>query len=469
MSCQIMKPLLSYFKPFLLLGFIGINCVFAQPVKIENPPVKQKFDQVMVASFDRNGPGGVLLVAKHGTVIYQNAIGKANVELDVPLSPANVFRVGSLTKQFTAVAILQLMEKGRLELNDDITKFIPDYPTHGNHVSIANLLSHTSGIKDYTDIKGLSPDIRRRKSTVTEIISLFKDEPMDFTPGAEFRYSNSNYILLGYIIEKLSGKSYEQYIKEHIFTPLDMSHAYYDSPEKTIPNRLTGYVQRQGDTVVNADYFDPSNAYAAGALVMTAEDLFKWHMGLYRYTILKKENLEKAFTPFKLNNGQLTKYGFGWELDSLSGSPAIQHSGSINGFSAYEIYLPKEDVFVVCLSNRMNISTGGPAAIAASIAADKPNVKEIQLSKAQMTAYIGFYKFKLDQPTKNQVFIKNGKLYLQQVGAPHPWEMHFTKSTEFYMYEVFPNNHVFAFDNAGKVTGFVIHAANYVSIITKVE
>ena len=443
--------------------------LFALLLAVLNNALAQKFDQLMAAEFNSDGLGGVLLVAKGDKIIYQKAIGKGNMELNIPLSTDNVFRIGSITKQFTAVAILQLMEKGLLQLDDDITKFIPDYPVNGYHISVANLLSHTSGIKDMGDIQNLSPDLRRRKNSPADLVSLLRDQPFEFPPGTAFKYSNSNYILLGYIIERLSGLSYEQYIREHIFVPLGMTHAYYDSPEKIIPNRVTGYMQRQGDTVINAEYLDPTYAYAAGALVMTVEDLFKWHLGLYRYSILKKESLAKAVTPFVLNDGQKTKYGFGWDLDSLDGSAAIQHSGSINGFSAYEIYLPKENIFVACFSNRMNISTGQAATLAASIVANLPAVRDIQLSQEQMSRYIGTYKFKLDQPQSSSIYIKDNKLYSYQKGASHPWELHFISPTQFYFYEVFPNIHIFSFDSSGKVTGFVIHAPEYTSTITKIK
>jgi CubicO group peptidase (beta-lactamase class C family) len=441
----------------------------AQFPRKEDRGLGQKLDEVMASGFNKDGLGGVLLVAKHDTIIYENAVGKANMELDIPLSTTNVFRVGSITKQFTAVAILQLMEKGQLQLDDDITRFIPEYPNHGNHISVANLLSHTSGIRNYTGIPGSNPDVRRRKVSATDIIALFKDQPMEFAPGTAYKYSNSNYIVLGYIIEKLSGQTYEQYLQDHIFKPFGMAHSCVDSPERIIPGRVTGYVQKGGNMVVNADYLDPSFAFAAGALATTAEDLFKWHLGLRRYTILNKESLTKALTPFTLKDGQQIKYGFGWALDSLDGSAAIQHGGSINGFSAYELYLPKEEIFVACLSNGANINTEGPAALAAAIAAGKPAIQEIQLSEEQMACYTGHYKFKLDQPSVTTIFEKDHKLYLQNPGAPLPWQMHFTKPTEFYLYEVFPNNHVFSFDGSGKVTAYVVHAPNYTSTITRVE
>src|SRR3569833_1776553 len=361
------------------------------------------------------------------------------------------------------------MEKGLLQLDDDVTKFIPDYPVHGYHISVANLLSHTSGIKDYTELPDIGPDFSRVKHSVTDLISRFKDQPKEIEPGTAFKYSNSNYILLGYIIEKLSRQTNEQYINEHIFVPLGMTHSYYDSAEKVIPGRVPGYVSGGQNPAVNAGYLDPSNAYGAGALLMTTGDLFKWHQGLYRYLIVKKEDLAKAMPPFTLKNRVKTKYGFGWEIDSLGGSISIQHSGSINGFSAYELYLPKEDVFVACFSNQMYISTGDPARLVASITGGLSNTRDIALTDAQMTRYVGIFKFKLDQPSTTTIIKKEGKLFLMQSGAPTAWEMHFTKPTEFYCYEVFPNNHVFQFDGSGKVTSFVIHAPNYTSTITRIE
>jgi len=463
-----MKHLLFFLPAFLLADFIFEPGASAQSPKIENKILSQRLDKVMTATFNKDGLGGILLAAKQGKVVYEKAVGKANLELDVPLSTDNVYRIGSITKQFTSVAILQLMEKGKLQLDDDITKFIPDYPVHGYHISIANLLSHTSGIKDYTEIKDMSPDVFRRKDSVTDVIRLFKDQPMEFEPGTAFKYSNSNYVLLGYIIEKLTGQTYEQYITEHIFVPLGMIHSFYDSPEKVIPGRLPGYMATGGNGAVNADYLDPSNAYAAGALLMTAADLFKWHQGLFQYTILKKEDLVKATTPFTLKNGKKTKYGFGWEIDSLSGSATIEHSGSINGFSAFELYLPNEDIFVACFANHMNISTQNPAALAASIIAGKSTVKDISLTQQQMARYKGTYKFKLDQPQSSKIFEKDGKLYSQS-GASRAWELHFITPTEFYFDEVYPNIHVFSIDNSGKVTGFVVHAPQYTSTITKTE
>ena len=409
----------AFFLCIFLIFLVGQSDISAQSFSNSDKTAADRIDKIVSAYFNKDGLGGVILVTNHGKVIYEKAVGKANVELNVPLSNEDVFRIGSLTKQFTALAILQLMEKGVLSLDDDITEFIPDYPTHGNHIAVRNLLSHTSGIKDYTEIDSLSPDMRRRNNSPADLISFFKNQPMDFKPGDEFEYSNSNYILLGYIIEKLSGKSYAQYINDNIFIPLGMNHSFFDTPEKIIPNRIPGYVDK-GDKAVNADYLNPSYAYSAGALMMPISDIFKWHKGLYQYSILKKENLEKAFSPFTLNNGQKTNYGFGWELDTLDGSVTIGHSGSINGFSAYEVYLPKEDIYVACFSNCVNKNTRGPAILAASVVANKSTVKDISLTEKQMAMYKGIYKFQPDKPSVTRIFEKRVHYFYRTAGLRSP-------------------------------------------------
>ena len=185
-----------------------------------------KVDSVLQELFQPDEPGGVFLVAKDGKIMYRKAFGLSNIELSVPMKPENVFQIGSMTKQFTAVAVLMLAEEGKLHLEDDITEFMPDYPTHGKTVTIHHLLTHTSGIKDFTQVKALR-GVARNDLKPIEIIELFQNEPFDFSPGEEFRYSNSGYILLGYIIEKLSGVSYERFVEDRIFRVAGMKDSRY--------------------------------------------------------------------------------------------------------------------------------------------------------------------------------------------------------------------------------------------------
>jgi CubicO group peptidase (beta-lactamase class C family) len=257
--------------------FTFFNSSFAQQLVNNDRQLFEKLDNLFSSQFNSSGIGCVTLISRHGQIIYKKASGMANIEMNVPMSTENILRVGSITKQFTAVSILQLVEKGLISLKDDITKFLPAYPTHGYTITIENLLSHTSGIKDYTEIKGL--DIKKSPYSALELIDLFKDQPMDFPPGTKYQYSNSGYIILGYIIEKISGVSYEQYLSSNIFKPSGMDFSFFDNSSSIIKNRVPGYKFSEG-VIMNADFFNASSAFSAGALVMSVEDFFRWHQAL---------------------------------------------------------------------------------------------------------------------------------------------------------------------------------------------
>lgn len=433
-----------------------VTCTCAQITVKEDKQLSIEFDKIFAPKFPPGGPGCAVLVARKGDVIYRKAYGMANLELNVPMTPDNVFRIASLSKQFTAVAILQLGEKGLLSIDDDIKKFIPDFVVGDKTITIANLLSHTSGIKNITDTEHMKEG-KRKNWTPAELVEAIKKLPSDFAPGTAFRYSNSGYLLLGYIIEKASGKSYEQYISENIFKPLHMDHAYYDHAQTVVPGRASGYVSISDKQYVNADFIDQSFPYAAGALMMSVDDMYKWNKGLYTYTIVKKETLEKAHTPFVLADGKKTTYGFGWGLGNLMGSPIRQHGGGIDGFNTFVAYLPLEDVFVVTFSNIMNTNTAGPSTMAASLAANKATA--VKISEVTMNSYVGTYQFPGDASApKVTIYKENGNLFLKDSRSAVPWQMYFTNEKNFYCQEVFPNNHLFTADNSGKVDGFVIQA-----------
>lgn len=254
---------------FLLLSI----CAGAQ-----QKPLNQQLDQLLTARFKPNGPGCEVLVAKHGQIVYQKAFGLADLEFSVPLQPDMVFHLGSITKQFTAVAILQLAEQGKLSLQDSIQKFIPDYPAKGHTITIEHLLTHTSGIKDYMPFHTDKAFLERWDVTPKQLIDTFKNDPLDFEPGTRFAYSNAGYYLLGYIIEKISGKTYQNYITDNILRPLDMTRSYFDTAGIVIPKRVKGYRQ-DGAVYKNADYWSPSMEYAAGGLISNTGDLFKCNRG----------------------------------------------------------------------------------------------------------------------------------------------------------------------------------------------
>ena len=209
-----------------------------------------------------------------------------------------VFRIGSMTKQYTAIAILQLVEQGKFFLQDSIQKFIKSFPFKGHTITIENLLTHTSGIKDYEQLDAHIPNAIRIEFPVKQIIDSLANLPLDFIPSSKYSYSNSNYFMLGYIIEQVSGKSYRDYLKENLFKPAGLSNTFYDSPKQLITNRANGYT-KDNSNYYNVDYISMSLVYSAGALLSNVSDLFKWHQALYSYKIVKKESLEKAFTSFK--------------------------------------------------------------------------------------------------------------------------------------------------------------------------
>lgn len=296
------------------------------------------------------GPGAVLLVARGDAVIYRGALGKADLERNVRLQPDNVFRLGSLTKQFTACAILRLVEAGKLSLDDDIHRFVPDFPTQGQVITIEHLLTHTSGLQDFTRKPDFLTDTAKRDFTPRELIELFHDALFDSTPGERFSYNNAGYLLLGYIIEVVTGGSYAAFVEKELFAPLQMRHSYIERGTELIPRRANGYRQR-GQIYENASYLSMTVPYSAGGAVSTLEDLHRWIIALASGRVISAENLQRAWRPYRLRMGKLSTYGYGWELGNVQGVASVRHVGRINGFVSYILYLPSERIFVALLSN----------------------------------------------------------------------------------------------------------------------
>ena len=400
-------------KTFFLLAFcLLVNISFAQ--QKDDNQLFADFDKMLSEQFKTNETGATALVARKGQIIYKKAFGMANLEYNTPMQVDNIFRIGSITKQFTAVAILQLMEQGKLNLQDDITKFIPDYPVQGHKITIEHLLTHTSGIQSYTGMKDF-----REKMTLdlkpTELINYFKNQPMEFAPGTKWKYNNSGYFLLGYIIEKISGKTYPQYVEDNFFKPLGMSNSLYGSDSKIIKKRAGAY-SKDSTGVINAPLMSMTQPYAAGSIQSTVEDLFKWHQAVHSYKLVKKESLDKAFTNYKLNNGKETGYGYGWLLSNVQESSSIEHGGGINGFLTQSIYLPKDDVFVAVFSN---CNCNPPAIIGAKIAAltiRKPyEYKEIPVDNTVLQGYTGVYEN--EKGEQRLITVAENQLYSQRFGV----------------------------------------------------
>ncbi|REC79761.1 serine hydrolase [Chryseobacterium elymi] len=311
--------------------------------------IEKETDSLIAAEFnDPNGPGGVFIVSHKGKTIYRKAFGKANLELNVNMTPENVFQIGSMTKQFTSVAILMLEQQGKLNVSDPVSKYIKDYPS-GDKITIHHLLTHTSGIKDFTKMKALST-IAQKEMKPEMMVGFFKNEAADFAPGEKFEYNNSGYVVLGYIIELVSGQTYEDFIKKNIFEKAGMTHSYYANDRQLIPNRAYGYHQKEHG-FVNKTMISFSVPFSSGSLMSTVDDMLKWQLALTQNTLLNQTETKKAFQKYTLNNGEEFTYGYGWHLKEINGIPDREHGGSIFGFKSMGVYIPGKDIYVIGFSN----------------------------------------------------------------------------------------------------------------------
>ena len=307
-----------------------------------------KIDEMMMLASKYRLFNGSVLVADHGKVIYKKGVGLANMEWNIPNTPETRFRLGSITKQFTATAILQLVDQGKIKLDGKISDYLPEYRKDiGEKVTVHQLLNHTSGIPSYTGLPGFFQDVSRNPFRVDDFVKKYASKDLEFEPGTKFSYNNSGYFLLGAIIEKVTGKPYEQVLKENIFEPLGMKNTGYDHFDTLIQKRATGY-QKTADGYINAPYLDMSIPYAAGSLYSTIEDLYLWDQALYTDSVLPEATKQLMFKP------NLSNYAYGWTIRKTRFDekiPVITHNGGINGFSTTIIRFPGERNLIVMLDN----------------------------------------------------------------------------------------------------------------------
>ena len=316
-----------------------------------------KIDQLLQSYTEYKQFNGSALVAENGEVILKNGYGLANMEWDVPNTANTKFRLGSITKQFTSMVIMQLAEEGKLELNAPVTTYLKNYPkATGDKITIHQLLTHTAGVPNYTSFPGFMQSRSKMPFSVKELTATFADSSLVFNPGENFSYSNSGYVLLGAIIEEITGKSYEQVVQERIFDPLQMNDSGYDHSDEIIRNRAAGYDQR-GNKFRNTGYLDMSVPYAAGSLYSTVEDLYKWNNALLENKLISNSSKEKMFEIHR-ELGPAQGVGYGWFIsyrpfaqDTLR---TIGHGGGINGFNTLITRIPEDKNFIVLLNN-----TGG--------------------------------------------------------------------------------------------------------------
>ena len=312
------------------------------------PAQAENIDDFVRASMRQQRiPGLALAVMREGKIIKAQGYGLANVELNVPVSPATIFQSGSMGKQFTATGVMMLVEEGKVNLDDKITKYFEGAPPGWNAITVRHLLTHTSGIKDYT-----GEDFEYRKDfTEEELLKKVESFPPDFAPGDKWSYSNSGYLLLGILIHKATGKFYGDFLQERIFRPLGMETTRIISEADIIPNRAAGYRLVKGE-LKNQEWVSPSlNTTADGALYFTVLDLAKWDAALYTEALLKRSSFDRMWTAVKLNEGKTYPYGFGWFLGDIRGHRIVEHGGAWQGFTTGISRYVDDKLTIVTLTN----------------------------------------------------------------------------------------------------------------------
>ena len=360
-------------------------------------------------------PSFSIAISRNGRTVYAKAFGSADLEQSVRARPETVYLIGSITKQFTSAAILGLVEDGKLSLDDILGKFFPDWPLAGRGVTVRQLLNHTSGIKDYTGVRrwlGLMALPLPHDS----MVALFRDEPMDFPPGTEWRYDNSGYYLLGVIIEKVTGESYAKYLDHRIFGPLRLHSTRYCTSRSVVANRTPGYSSTPTG-FENAAPINVDEAYAAGAICSTAGDLLIWTRALQAGKVIKPASYRMMTTPIPLPGGKAQSYGFGLGVGTFSGHRVISHNGGINGFNAQLANYPDDSLIVAVLAN---VESGEADKLERKVsrwALGVPDevIKDLPVSAAEAARLIGKYA---QGETSIEIRMDGGHLVLAGLGGP---------------------------------------------------
>ena len=418
-------------------------------------PIAARIDAELSAAYPAGGPGAAAIVVRDGKPILRKGYGMANVELGVPNAPDTVFRIGSMTKQFTAVAVLMLVQDGKIAFDDPLTKFLPNYPARGEKITIENLLTHTTGIRSYTEMPDFESNMRN-DYTVPEMIDHFAKEPLDFPPGTQWHYDNSGYFLLGAVIERASGMAWGAFLQQRILDPLKMKGTYIGSNDQVIPHRASGYSHDENGKLMNAALLSMTQPYAAGVLFSTVDDLARWDEALYTDKLVRSELLARAWTAFRLPTGASTGYGYGWEVGSWDGHRVIEHDGGINGFSSDGVRLPDDHLFVAVLSNDEDHQPGADTVAERIVteALGKPYDARprIEVPERKLREYVGIYR--IDAGSTRNVTYDAGKLYTQRSGGRKA-EAIPTAPDQFFYAETL-NTLRFDRDSAGKVVGMTM-------------
>jgi CubicO group peptidase (beta-lactamase class C family) len=409
-----------------------------------------RLEQVVQSYIAENQFMGTVLVARGDQVVLSKGYGSANLEWNIPNTPSTKFRLGSITKQFTAACILLLEERGKLKIEDPVKKYMADAPAAWDKITIYNLLTHTAGIPNFTSF----PDYATTQalpSPAEKTVARFRDKPLDFEPGSKFSYSNSGYVLLGYLIEKVSGQSYEKFVRENIFTPLEMKDSGYDSNSAVIARRASGYTQAEPGMRVNAGIVHMSVPGAAGGLYSTTEDLLKWERGLFGGKVLSAASLQKMTTPF------MDDYAFGLLVRTSEGHKQIWHNGGIDGFNTSMAYYPDSKIVVIVLANlngqapdlmlpKLGAVAHGDAVVLTT------ERKQITVSTETLARYVGTYEL---APRVNITMTLAGDQLMTQLSGQPRFPVFAETETKFFLKVV--DAQLEFLKDGDKVTDVILH------------
>ena len=384
---------------------------------IDEPTLERIEAIVTEAAEDPAAVGISVAIGVGGRLIESYAAGLADVELEAPAAADTVYRIGSVTKPLTAALVLDLVERGEIGLDDDITGYV-DFPTGEHVVTVRHLLNHTSGIVSYTNVPAFWMTGAMRDLEPDELLAYVRDMPFEFEPGEEFNYNNTGYYLLGLLIEDVTGQSYDEHLRERFTGPLGLSRTRYDDPEAVMAGRAQGY-QLVGEEIRPAMELAMRNPGAAGGLVSTAEDLVRWQMALAAGEVIGRDSYEMMITPTELPDGSAANYGFGYVIGSLESFDMVQHGGGVHGFTAMLLHIPERDLHIAVLSNSQSYAAG-PLAFriartALGLADDEPGDEPVPAGMIEQIA--GRYVIEaINLPIR--FFERGGKLAAQAQGQP---------------------------------------------------
>jgi CubicO group peptidase (beta-lactamase class C family) len=425
---------------FSLVGASAFAQTVASPARL---------DEQVRAYADAGRFDGVVLVVRNGQPLLDKGYGLANAEWKTPNTPDTKFRLGSITKQFTAMCVLLMEQQGKWKTSDPVSKYMPDAPAAWTDITLHHLLTHTSGIPNFTGF----PDYESTMmlySPPEKTILRFRDKNLDFAPGTKHKYSNSGYVLLGFLIEKVSGMKYEDFLRQNVLGPLDMQNTGYDHFETALDRRASGY--DRGQKLRHASFIDMSVPHAAGALYSTTGDLRKWDEALSAGKLLTPGNMQRYFTPF------LDNYAYGWQVKEEDSRTVISHGGGINGFATMIIRIPSEKLLVVTLSNVLP-SEGGKLAhelVKLSLGGDAPKPvfrTEVELTPGDLEPLVGDYQL---APNFVLSVTRDGNQLMSQATGQDQVPIFAESKTEFFL-KVVDAQLTFRKDPSGKVTGLVLH------------